>query len=744
MAHQVAVATEGTPVRAKNSCWPCRQRKVKCSRNPIPCKNCIRRGEQSACVVDFESRPRPPILRAAGGAASPENHELILLRRKVLELENELQGHKSPSYHSSPIPNESPTMRRAVAPEPAAPAPADDDCASQGSDALIVEDAASILEFLAWGRQKNPDYHRLASPEATRGGIPGDIQEESTGLDDDSLGSLQMLLPSQRQVWQLVDYSDNNLLWFHGSYMPRQFRTELREFYAKAGGTITDRRIDLQWVSLLFSILTGSLLCAPRSQTGAWGFRANEQAFLSQKWSSAVMTLLHKAAYTANHSIYSVQAITTMTMSAHLLGQSNMQSIHLAAAVRIAQALGLHQLTSERKGVDPATTELGRRVWQQLCSQDWFNIPFSETYLINPLYSKSDPPVNCFDDGKFTPLPESVATPESYTRFLAKIAALMPHLLDDMTSCNTTYSRYHRVLAWDKQLRAMASERPPMLSNQPIEQGWPSYTEWARRSLAISSSHKIIMVHRSFLSESFRNPHFEFTRRTCIAASKTIIKEFKIALDDAGMPTFWTYQAFAVAACIILLLDVFHRRPEERECIEHTSLVRETITLLHSCHNSMIASRGVKLLSALLQNSTNTRPRSSSTSAAAVNPKKRNHEDDRVSIASERAPKRGPGFDMAAFLEEFHRNNTSEVASRAAPSTSAPCLVRANNAARVSINASDVAGVDISTNIQESLDAEAQFAFMDTITRQMPMAGADQMNSFENLLYLASHDFSII
>lgn len=30
--------------------------------------------------------------------------------------------------------------------------------------------------------------------------------------------------------------------------------------------------------------------------------------------------------------------------------------------------------------VDTIQNELGRRLWQQLATQDWFSVPFSETY----------------------------------------------------------------------------------------------------------------------------------------------------------------------------------------------------------------------------------------------------------------------------------------------------------------------------------------------------------------------------
>jgi hypothetical protein len=97
---------------------------------------------------------------------------------------------------------------------------------------------------------------------------------------------------------------------------------------------------------------------------------------------------------------------------------------------------------------------------------------------------------------------------------------------------------------------------------------------------------------------SFTNTAFSFTRRTCTAASKTILKE-ALAAIDTGAPVLWIEQAFAVAAGIILSLDAFHRSIDEREFVEHSQLVTDTITYLQAFSHNKIATRGVRLLSAL-------------------------------------------------------------------------------------------------------------------------------------------------
>ncbi len=127
----------------------------------------------------------------------------------------------------------------------------------------------------------------------------------------------------------------------------------------------------------------------------------------------------------------------------------------------------------------------------------------------------------------------------------------MPELLDSTCEAQTLHAKYEQVLRFDRQMRDLVtSQLPPCLSSQStIDSDWPCWVPLAQRSLTITSAHKIIMIHRSFVGLSFTDRRFDFTRRTCLAAAKTIINELKQELPD-GSPFLWTMQAFGVAAAV--------------------------------------------------------------------------------------------------------------------------------------------------------------------------------------------------
>ncbi|KAL6352301.1 hypothetical protein LRP88_14414 [Fusarium phalaenopsidis] len=593
------------------------------------------------------------------------------------------------------------------------------------NEETATEHAASIPEFLAWGRRKDLNCPSAISPDLvpqSSSNAHDAIYEETEGLDSydecTSLPIIQLLLPSPQQVWQLIDYHEECLLWYHCSISAPAFRAQLETFSTRHRGIITSRGVNLQWVALLFSVMTAGLVCAPQDRVRSWGYRDSERETLCKRWFQAVTSCLNRAHYTSNISIFSCQAVATNTVSAHILGFSNSQSIHLAAAVRIAQSLSLHRLGDEASRINTMDREIGRRVWCQLCYQGWFSIPFSESYLINPVYSTSGPPANCHDVDML-PLPPNFPTITSYCRFLYDIASFMPQLQDGLMASNATYTRYKQVLSWDAHLRNLATtERPAFFTNAPLQHGWPCWLPWARRALAISFSHKIIMIHRSFLSESFTNSAFAFTRRTCLAASKTIIKKYKCVVEEDG-PVLWIHQAFSVAGCIILVLDILHRNPYGRECAEHHQLIEDALDILRLHRNSMIAARGIKLVEALVAEVFKSRDEGTTNGGR----KRKRDEPSSYTHISRRTHKNLAKFDVPRFVQAFCKDisrydNLPESRAAESPTDDPP----------PGYDDGIIQGGDLVEMSQFDLN----FSF--------PHLGPDNTSDFENLLYLANSD----
>jgi hypothetical protein len=252
--------------------------------------------------------------------------------------------------------------------------------------------------------------------------------------------------------------------------------------------------------------------------------------------------------------------------------------------------------------------------------------------------------------------PDSSPTMTSYCNYLYEIARLIRQLHDATVRSNTMYTKYEQVLYYDEQMRKLATAYIPtfLKSSTQLSEVWPVYVPWGRRSLAICAAHKIIMIHRKFLSRSFTNSAFSFTRKTCIAACKTILKEATSAVDDNG-PVLWIDQAFTVTSGIILVLDSFHRSSNEPEHAEHLGLANQAIRYLRQfeLNDNMIAIRGAKLLSFLVgelddQLGSNTQPHN-----ASIPRRKRIREGEDQESRTKRQAK---SFNLNGFLHALSSN----------------------------------------------------------------------------------------
>lgn len=196
--------------------------------------------------------------------------------------------------------------------------------------------------------------------------------------------------------------------------------------------------------------------------------------------------------------------------------------------------------------------------------------------------------------------------------------------------------------------------------------------------------------------------------------------------DDA--PSFWIYQAFSVAASIILILDVLHRNPAESEYSEHKQLAEDTVELLQQRQNSMIGARGSELLSALLLETSSSRYTS--------NTRKRRH-DGTQNHADSTANTgiNGRKFNVTAFVKSFcnskRQNGTAEISNQSQGYMSHQPVP--DNAELV-LTTPEAGALPVSSPDLQSGQDIGNDAFFPP--------GLEGGTVFENLLYLASHDFA--
>lgn len=465
----------------------------------------------------------------------------------------------------------------------------------------------TAIEHLAWGRNSAGCYpHRRCGCQYRRES-PG-LLLTNNGNFQFSGSSLELLitLPKTQDAQKLIRFHISHLTWHHNSFHGTTF-LEQCELFWKTG--TCDHPL---WIALYLSVLS----CTVNSIQHSGKLRVFVGVDLAvvqsaEQLFSAMMQTLYSCDLLKNLSIYSVQAAVISTEVAHNLGLSQMNATLFNAAVRIAECLGIHKIQdhplpharTQEEWEERIEREVGRRVWCQMIIQDHFAIPFTDTYSISPMHYSTGRPLNA-DDHELIDLPKETPTISTYVRTLVELAALMPGLVDGLGPMNHRISRreqYERILEIDQRMRKIVQNIPSfLLRPDPLKEAEVSWLGIARRSLAITAAEKIIMIHRLFLFRSFHDSTYGHSRRTCVAAAMTILREHEIIVSEDDL-SIWTHTAFAITAAIILCFEVNTAAANMDDGImeAYREAVIAARARLAFRHSDVLAQRGVALIDAI-------------------------------------------------------------------------------------------------------------------------------------------------
>ncbi|KAI4936401.1 hypothetical protein J4E85_001731 [Alternaria conjuncta] len=178
--------------------------------------------------------------------------------------------------------------------------------------------------------------------------------------------------------------------------------------------------------------------------------------------------------------------------------------------------------------------------------------------------------------------------------------------------------KYATILRFDGEMRTLCTEKLPkyLLPRVPHDPSWPQWVVWAKRLHHASTHHKIIMIHQNFLSKSFKDVRYTYSRWACMSAAQSLISLY--TTRDAQEPQWWVEQAFIITAGICLILELFHRAEADAEAQECHLHVTRAIRCLQLFHTSSVAVHGVRLLMSLMAEYEKLRDGSSQRSTLSV------------------------------------------------------------------------------------------------------------------------------
>ncbi|KAJ5895396.1 hypothetical protein N7495_007087 [Penicillium taxi] len=595
--------------RRPQACRECTKRKRKCDKE-VPCSRCRRLNLH--CSVETVQLRRNTVQHASeiqflasvlADLDSFSADQLPGIIRKVRDRISKLQTGQNiglDDNSSSAVPDDSLASK------------CEDDKGVQNIFTELPSESTetpllTAIEHLAWGRNSAGCFpHRRCGCQYRRE-TPRQLSmnSEEFRIHGSSLESI-VFVPKAADAEKLVKFHIGHISWHHNCFHGPTFLDQCDVFWK------TGRCDHPLWMALYFSVLSCTVNSIQHSDKLRQLIDVDLDTMQSaQQLFSAMVQTLYSSHFLNNLSIYSVQAILISTEIAHNLGLSQLNATLFNAAVRIAECLGMHKIKNHPKAVtetrdqweEQVEREVGRRVWCQMLIQDHFAIPFTDTYSISPWHFSTGRPLNA-DDHDLSELPVSTPTISSYVRTLVDLAALMPGLVDGLGPMNRRKShqeQYEHVLRIDQKMRSIVKKIPSfLLRPDTLKEAQIPWLSIARRSLAITAAEKIIMIHRVFLFHSFHDPKYIHSRRTCVAAAMTILREHEIIVEE-GEPSIWTHTAFAITAAVILCFEInaVNENPEKKTVETYRAAIVAARDRLAARAGDVFAQRGVALINAI-------------------------------------------------------------------------------------------------------------------------------------------------
>ncbi|RYN39978.1 hypothetical protein AA0114_g11156 [Alternaria tenuissima] len=592
--------------KQRQTCTRCSQRRQKCDRK-APCTRCVQNNEGHLCTTKWVNGYNPNIHRKyprkPSGASGSDTSSSV----------------PSPDVDSQAllplVPHAPPTTEtRSSQGQPLADSAWRNSLPEISIGAILKEKDADANQTLF---DKSFSYARSKGPvrDAANGSSPlaGCYSNAARIVETQYL---QSILPSKDKLMLIVDYyTEYMVYWIGGIFHAPSFRRKLLAAYGQSS-ELDLQSLDWKWTALLFAILSSSIIGSAEGVSASWGYSLDDKVQLARVWGAASISCLNLGNYTSQYSIHSVQTIYIMHAYEHLVGSTNQWIALRSVGVVIAKGLGLHrlgphpdderitELTPDQKEAF-IEREIGRRVWYGVVSQEWLCCTSQAAYTLTLQwrhFTSARP--RMLDEETMTPL-SNPATPTvtavghyffDYAAVLLDVHNTMVGLLDKDDA-----TKYAAILKHDGEMRATCTEKVPacLSPRTPYDPNWPQWVTWARRLHQASVNHKIIMIHQNFLSKSFKDLRYTYSRWACMTAAQNIINIYNAR--DANEPQWWVEQAFVVTAGICMILELFHRAEADGEAQEYQLYVKKAVRFLQLFYTSSVAVHGVRLLMSLLQ-----------------------------------------------------------------------------------------------------------------------------------------------
>lgn len=500
--------------RVSFSCAECHRRKQKCDRQ-VPCSHCIARKVPELCKAYTPGKPDQD------------------LNIRVARLEHIIEQ-ALPQYCSSDSRHPSSTLDDEAHEEQDITSGTFQSGRWYGSSASTSLAPHSLLDQLSQaGITSNqgapqPDTRDPTKPSSDLESSAADkfktlVQE--CGLPPHKISELMGELPPSRVSDVLIDYYFATINWTRYPISEREFRAAYESVRAH-GNEGAFNPNDVRFLPLLFVVLAVASRLAPESIGG--DARHRRVVSLRYYWSSRRALLIAVAIQPD-----SLDIVLTRLLSARFLTFDRRITecwSQLGAAVRTAQALGLHR-DGSTMGMNASLVEYRRRIWSYLYHADRsYALVLGRPNSIQDDYTSTLVPSHVDDDAPnaavMTIQPMNQPTRLTFIILRHYLAGIIGQIVSHFQRVHPP-PNYNEVVQLDDQLVRFITNLPPHFALDPdrsLDESHP-YIPTHRFLLITEILFVRTSLHRPYLLRRLKSDRYDRSRHACFESA---IRDFAV------------------------------------------------------------------------------------------------------------------------------------------------------------------------------------------------------------------------
>ncbi|KAI0677610.1 hypothetical protein C8Q78DRAFT_961708 [Trametes maxima] len=567
--------------RVSYSCGECHRRKQKCDRQ-IPCSHCIARKVPELC------KSYTP------GKTDQDIHVRLARLEHIIETALPHYWSQGTATPTSDGPHD---RRRSLSPiDDGNRSQAEDEDPSggifesgrwYGKSASGLVAAPAVLEQLqnmvppqgaeheAAGNSFGLNHTDIFKPDNKPGLAP--IEQTAIerlqrlirdcGYSSERLQNMYNELPPRKLREDLIDYYFTTINWARYPISEHEFRASYAAFVANEHNHANPNNI--RFLPLLFVVLAISVRVAPEQIGGSE--QSKKTAGSRYYWCSRRALLIIAA---IQPDCFETVLIRMLSARFLVLDRRMTESwSQLGAAVRTAQALGLHRDGADM-GMDPLQVERRRRIWSNLYHADRsIALVLGRPVAIHDSYTSTRPPANTEEmqaDGQFKIAPLSQPTRVTFLIFRHQLAEIMGRMSEFFQNVHSP-RHYADVLSLDDQLLKYKQNLPPFFSletDTSFDQAHP-YIPLQRFLLVTEFLFVRISLHRPYLLRKLDSNKYARSRNACFESALKdyeIRQEYFTTISRTGRdPVASAYREFQAAMIAGIYLVLYPKGKDEEK-----------------------------------------------------------------------------------------------------------------------------------------------------------------------------------